>query len=207
MTVPGRDTIDELMSAVPAPDADSLARLHAELVARSDRAELLDVAYRTVDSPLGPLLLAATPAGVVRVAFAGEGHDDVLTALATLVSPRILLGGSRLDEAARQLADYFAGRRRTFDLAIDLRLAHGFRRDVLLHLREIPYGATRSYAVVADAAGHPRAVRAVGTACANNPLPLVVPCHRVVRSDGTIGNYRGGTAAKRALLALEAAAA
>ena len=138
MTVPGRDTIDELMSAVPAPDADSLARLHADLVARSERAALLDVAYRTVDSPLGPLLLAATPAGVVRVAFAGEGHDDVLTGLATLVSPRILRGGRRLDEAARQLADYFAGRRRTFDLAIDLRLAHGFRRDVLLHLRDDP---------------------------------------------------------------------
>ena len=128
--------------------------------------------------------------------------------MATLVSPRILRGGPRLDEAARQLADYFAGRRRTFDLAVDLQLAHGFRRDVLA----APAGRSRtgrreSYAVVADAAGHPRAVRAVGTACANNPVPLVVPCHRVVRSDGTIGQYRGGVAAKRALLALEAAAA
>ena len=198
--------IDELASAVAEPDGDTLARLHAELVARSERAGVLDVAYRTVDSPLGTLLLAATPTGLVRVAFADEGHDAVLGHLSVTVSPRILRGGSRLDEPARQLADYFAGRRRTFELDVDLQLARGFRRDVLAHLRRIPFGTTESYAVVARATGHPRAVRAVGSACANNPVPLVVPCHRVVRSDGTIGQYRGGVHAKRTLLDLEAAA-
>ena len=191
------------------PDArgDALGPPRADLVDRAERAGVLDVAYRTVDSPLGPLLLAATPAGLVRVAFADEGFDGVLARLAASVSPRILMGGTRLDGAARQLADYFAGRRRTFALDVDLQLAHGFRRDVLVHLRAIPFGATESYAVVAGATGHPRAVRAVGSACANNPVPLVVPCHRVVRSDGTIGQYRGGVEAKRTLLALESAAA
>ena len=158
-----------------------------------------------VDSPLGALLLAATPDGVVRVAFASEGHDDVLAALATAISPRILAAPARLDPVARQLDEYFAGRRRTFDVAVDLQLASGFRRSVLQHLREIPYGATESYAAVARAAGSPNAVRAAGSACATNPVPVVVPCHRVVRSDGSIGQYRGGVAAKRTLLALEAA--
>jgi methylated-DNA-[protein]-cysteine S-methyltransferase len=205
MDMTANRVVDELESTFAEPGDDMLRRLHAALVTRADRAGVLDVAYRTVDSPLGPLLLAATPAGVVRVAFADEGHDDVLGHLALAVSPRILRGGSRLDEAARQLADYFAGRRRTFDVDVDLQLARGFRRDVLVHLRQIPFGATESYAVVAQATGHPRAVRAVGTACAANPVPVVVPCHRVVRSDGTIGQYRGGADAKRALLALEAA--
>ena len=104
-----------------------------------------------------------------------------------------------------QLDEYFAGRRREFDLPIDLQLAHGFRRTVLEHLLDIAYGTTASYASVAAASGSPAAARAVGSACAHNPLPLVVPCHRVVRSDGTIGQYGGGTEAKHALLALEAA--
>jgi len=195
---------EELVAAFPEPAPETLGRLHDELVRRSDRVGLLDVAYRTVDSPLGTLLLAATPAGLLRVAFADEGHDDVLARLAVDVSPRILHGGRRLDGAARQLGDYFAGRRHAFDLDVDLQLAHGFRRDVLVQLRAIPYGATASYAAVARAAGRPTAVRAVGTACANNPVPLVVPCHRVVRSDGAIGQYRGGVAAKRTLLDLEA---
>ncbi len=164
---------------------------------RAERDGLLDVAYRTVDSPLGPLLLAATTAGLVRVAFEGEGHDAVLAALAGAVSPRVLPPRRRLDATARQLDEYFAGRRRAFDVPVDLRLAHGFRRDVLVHLRDIPYGTTESYAIVARAAGSPNAVRAAGTACATNPVPLVVPCHRVVRSDGSIGQYRGGVEAKR----------
>ena len=192
-------------STFPAPDPLTVERLHAELVERSVGEGLLDVAYRTVASPLGELLLAATPDGLVRVAFESEGHDHVLARLAVDVSPRILRSPAHLDEAARQLAEYFAGRRRRFDLPIDFRLARGFRREVLAQLRAIPYGATASYAVVARATGHPNAVRAVGTACARNPLPLVVPCHRVVRSDGTIGQYGGGVEAKRALLALEAA--
>ena len=189
-----------------APDAAGLVRLHADLARRAEREGILDVAYRTVDSPLGALLLAATTEGLVRVAFADEGHDAVLAALATAVSPRVLQAPARLDVVARQLEEYFAGRRRTFDVPVDLQLATGFRRLVLQHLREIPFGVTESYAVVARAAGSPNAVRAAGSACATNPVPVVVPCHRVVRSDGSIGRYRGGVAAKQTLLALEAAA-
>ena len=130
----------------------------------------------------------------------------VLDELARTVSPRVLSAPARLDGAARQIEEYFAGRRTLFDLPLDFRLARGFRRAVLTHLGDIAYGETASYTAVAAAAGNPKAVRAVGTACATNPLPLVVPCHRVVRSDGTVGQYVGGAEAKRALLRLEAAA-
>jgi len=183
--------------------AVDLAALHDELVARAERADLLDVAYRTVDGPLGEVLLAATPRGLVRVAFAVQDHDAVLADLAARVSPRVLAAPARLDEAARQLDAYLEGRRRDFDLALDLQLAHGFRRTVVERLTTIAYGTTASYAQVAAAAGHPRAVRAVGTACARNPLPLVLPCHRVVRADGSPGRYAGGEDAKLRLLALE----
>ncbi|HEY6912662.1 MAG TPA: methylated-DNA--[protein]-cysteine S-methyltransferase [Myxococcales bacterium] len=174
------------------------------LAARAERQGLLDVSYRTLDSPLGPLLLAATSDGLVRVAFRREDHDAVLARLAAEVSPRILRTPRRLDKAARQLDEYFAGRRRAFSVPVDLRLARGFRRSVLAHLREIPYGRTESYTAVARAAGNPSAVRAAASACSHNPLPLVVPCHRVVRSDGSFGEYLGGPEAKRALLAMEA---
>jgi methylated-DNA-[protein]-cysteine S-methyltransferase len=197
--------IDALLAAIPGPDAATAARLHDRLVTRAERDELLDVSYRTLDSPLGPLLLAATSEGLVRVAFQGEDHDAVLARLATDVSPRILRAPRRLDGAATQLDEYFARRRRRFDLPVDLQLAHGFRRAVLTHLRDIAYGTTESYAEVAAATGSPAAVRAVGSACANNPVPLVVPCHRVVHSDGSLGGYRGGVEAKQRLLALEAA--
>jgi|SRR5215216_4678356 methylated-DNA-[protein]-cysteine S-methyltransferase len=197
--------MNDLLDRIATDDAGALARLHADLAARAEEAGVLDVAYRTIDSPLGTLLLAATTDGLVRVAFEGEGHDTVLDDLAGAVSPRVLHAPFRLDTAARQLDEYFTGARRAFDVPVDLRLANGFRRDVLTHLRTIPFGATESYAVVARAAGSPNAVRAVGTACALNPIPVVVPCHRVVRSDGTIGQYRGGVEAKRALLTLEAA--
>jgi len=197
--------MNDLLERIACDDAPTLSRLQAELARRADRAGALDVAYRTVDSPVGTLLLAATTDGLVRVAFEGEGHDAVLDELARAVSPRVLHAPFRLDAAALQLDEYFAGDRRTFDVPVDLRLATGFRRHVLAHLRTIPFGATESYAIVARAAGSPNAVRAVGTACALNPVPLVVPCHRVVRSDGTVGQYRGGVDAKRVLLALEAA--
>jgi len=193
------------LAALPHPDAATLDRLHARLVDAAAADDTLDIVYRTVDTPLGPLLLAATPAGLLRVAYESEGHDTVLTSLAERVSPRVLLAPARLDDVAREIEDYFAGRRHTFDLPLDLQLAHGFRRDVLTHLRDIAYGTTASYAAVAAAAGRPAAVRAVGTACAVNPLPIVIPCHRVVRSDGSIGAYLGGVAAKQTLLSLEAA--
>ena len=183
-----------------------LDRLAAQLALAADDAGLLDVAFTTLDTPVGPLLLAATGRGLVRVAYAAEDHDAVLQVLADRISPRVLRAPARLDPAVRQLEEYFAGRRTAFDLPLDLRLSAGFRRGVLTRLREVGYGTTASYAALAAAAGSPRAVRAVGTACATNPLPVVVPCHRVVRSDGGLGNYVGGVAAKRTLLDLEAAA-
>jgi len=186
-------------------DGATLDQLHQRLARDADRSGLLDIAYRTVDTPVGTLLLAATPVGLVRVAYDVEGHDAVLARLATTVSPRILAAPARLDDAAHQLDEYFAKRRTTFALPVDLRLAEGFRRNVVEHLRDIGYGRRESYAAVAAAIGHPRAVRAVGTACAHNPLPVVIPCHRVVRSNGAAGQYVGGPAAKLRLLDLEAA--
>ncbi|HST80793.1 MAG TPA: methylated-DNA--[protein]-cysteine S-methyltransferase [Kineosporiaceae bacterium] len=187
-------------------DEATRSRLHARLAAEAEAAGVLDIAYRTVDSPLGVLLLAATDQGLVRVAYAIENHDRVLEELATRVSSRVLHAPARLDLAAREIDDYLAGRRTNFDLPLDLRLSTGFRRIVLAHLPDIAYGSTASYASVAVAAGSPRAVRAVGSACATNPLPVVLPCHRVVRSDGTIGQYVGGSEAKRTLLSMESAA-
>ena len=186
-------------------DDETLARLHQRLEHDAATDDLLDVAYRTIDSPVGTLLLAATTVGLVRVAFDIEDHDAVLTALAGSVSPRILRAPARLDAAARQLDEYFGKRRTAFEVPVDLRLTEGFRRSVIEHLRGIGYGSRESYAAVAAAVGNPRAVRAVGTACAHNPLPVVIPCHRVVRSDGSTGQYVGGPTAKSALLALEAA--
>lgn len=187
---------------------ENITELRARLVRDAEREGLLDVAYRTVDTPVGSLLVAATGKGLVRVAYdnaGAAGHEVALAQLAERVSPRILKAPGRLDDTVRQLDEYFAGRRRTFDVPLDLRLATGFRRAVLDHLAAIGYGRTESYAEVATAAGSPRAVRAVGTACALNPVPVVVPCHRVIKADGSCGQYAGGADAKRALLALEAA--
>lgn len=192
----------DLYDRIPLADDATLARLHDRLAVDG----VVDVAYTELDSPVGRLLLAATTAGLVRVAFDGQDHDAALQQLADRVSPRVLRAPQRLAPAVRQLEEYFAGRRTAFDLPLDLRLAAGFRLAVLTRLRDVAYGHTASYADLAAAAGSPRAVRAVGTACAMNPLPLVVPCHRVVRSDGTPGQYAGGAAAKLTLLALERAA-
>ncbi|CAN5629296.1 methylated-DNA--[protein]-cysteine S-methyltransferase [soil metagenome] len=187
-------------------ESATVNRLHARLQSAAATEGLLDIAYRTVDTPIGALLLARTELGLVRVAFAIEGHDAVLAALADTVSPRILRAPAHLDDAARQLDEYFAHRRTEFDIAMDLRLAHGFRRTVIEHLRDIGYGKRETYADVAAAVGNPKAVRAVGSACARNPLPVVIPCHRVVRSDGSPGQYAGGAATKLALLGIEEAA-
>ena len=187
-----RELMADLLSAIPTLDAVVAARLHERLENAASDAGLLDLAYRTIDTPYGALLLVSTPEGLVRIAFELEGHDAVLERLSSTISPRVLRSPRRLDDAARALYEYFAGDRRRFDVPVDLRLSRGFRRIVLDHLRGIEYGATASYASLAAAAGSPSATRAVGTACATNPLPVVVPCHRVVRSDGTIGQYLGG---------------
>ncbi|MCK6209533.1 methylated-DNA--[protein]-cysteine S-methyltransferase [Georgenia sp. EYE_87] len=201
-TEPGADVLTGLHDVLP----ENVARLHARLVARAAEQDLLDVAVRTLDSPVGELLLAATPAGLLRIAFDVEGHDAVLDRLARTVSPRILHAPGRLDVVAHELDEYFAGRRRSFDVPLDLRLTAGFRREVLDHLADVGYGRTVTYTELAAASGRPRAVRAAASACATNPVPLVVPCHRVLRADGTLGGYLGGLDAKRTLLELERAA-
>ena len=187
-------------------DADTLWRLRHRLGLAAEAEGLLDVAYTTIDSPVGTLLLAATPKGLVRVAYDLEDYDRVLDTLSQRLSPRVLRAPKRLDAAARELDDYFSRQRRAFDLPLDLSLSKGFRQLVQQRLPEIGYGQTRTYRQVAELVGNPQAVRAVGTACATNPLPVVVPCHRVLRSDGTPGGYVGGAGAKQTLLTLEAAA-
>lgn len=201
-----QQTDNDLVHQLSAPDVEAVTRLHSRLLEQAQQDGLLDVAYRTIDSPLGQLLLAGTEAGLLRVAYHSEDHDRVLSALCAEVSPRVLHAPGRLDDATRQLEEYFDNRRTRFTLALDMRLARGFRREVLQHLPEIGYGRTATYTDVAVASGRPKAVRAVGTACARNPLPVVVPCHRVLRSDGSPGGYVGGLDAKAALLRLEGAA-
>jgi methylated-DNA-[protein]-cysteine S-methyltransferase len=191
--------------ASPA-DPDTLSRPRHGLGLAAEAEGLLDVAYTTIDSPVGPLLLAATPKGLVRVAYDIEDHDRVLGTLSQRLSPRVLRAPRRLDAAARELDEYFSRQRRVFDLPLDLSLSNGFRQLVQRHLPEIGYGQTRTYRQVAELVGNPKAARAVGTACATNPLPVVVPCHRVLRADGAPGGYVGGPGAKQALLSLEAVA-
>ena len=205
-TIPCEELPPALRQPGPAAEPAAMERLHSRLVAAAAESGVLDVAYTVIDTPVGELLLAATDAGLVRVSFACEDHNAVLAVLAERISPRVLRAPEKLQEAAGQIREYFAGTRRSFDLPLDLRLTAGFRRSVVEHLPDIGYGSTATYAAVAALAGSPGAVRAVGTACALNPLPVVVPCHRVVRSDGTTGGYRGGPEAKRLLLNLETAA-
>ncbi|MBV9356410.1 MAG: methylated-DNA--[protein]-cysteine S-methyltransferase [Chloroflexi bacterium] len=202
---PFHDRSLDLDGAFPVAPAD-LRRLHDRLIAGAQADGILDVTYRTLDSPVGTLLLAATERGLVRVAYASEGHDQVLHDLSEKVSPRILHSSNRLDDVARELDEYFAGSRERFDLTLDWRLSSGFRGTVLRYLPRIDYGHTASYGAIARLVGRPKAVRAVGSACATNPLPIVVPCHRIVRSDGSPSGYLGGVAAKRTLLSLEASA-
>jgi methylated-DNA-[protein]-cysteine S-methyltransferase len=185
------------------PGSGGLQSLLATALARADAAGLVDVAWAVEDSPIGPLTLAATPVGVVRVGFRTD--DEVLSELAAAVSPRVVHLPGRLDDLRRQLDEYFAGRRRQFDVALDRRLSHGYRRTVLEALSQVPYGETVSYKDLAERTGNPKASRAVGTAMATNPIPIVVPCHRVLRSGGALGGYGGGVETKVWLLQLEGA--
>ncbi len=183
--------------------ADDVTRLRAQLAHAAANDGILDVAYRFVDSPVGRLMIAATPTGVVRVAFDIENHDAVLQSLSETISARILEFPSRLDEATRQLDLYFNGVKAALDVPTDLQLVSGFRRTVLGHLHDVSYGETASYASLASLAGNPAAIRAAASACSHNPVPIVLPCHRIVKSDGSIGRYLGGDDRKRLLLDLE----
>jgi methylated-DNA-[protein]-cysteine S-methyltransferase len=185
-------------------------KLEESLTGLRERAAaegLLDVAYATVDSPFGTLLLAKTPQGLVRLGLPGEDSDELLADLAGRISPRVLESPAGLDEERRELDDYFAGRRHDFELAIDWQLSHGFLLRARQGIAAIPYGETRTYTDLARGAGNERAVRAAGSACSRNPIPLVVPCHRVLRSDGSLGGYAGGLEMKERLLEMERTAA
>jgi len=195
----------DLTAARPV-SADELEARRHRLARAADRHGLLEVTYRTIDSPLGSLLLAATERGLVRVAYEREEFERVLETIAQRVSSRIVRTPARLETAARELDEFFSGGRTSFDLALDHSLSSGFRAEVQRALPTIAYGHTASYSDIATRVGRPRAVRAVGTACATNPLPIVVPCHRVVRSDGSYGGYVGGVDAKTTLLTMEGAA-
>jgi methylated-DNA-[protein]-cysteine S-methyltransferase len=181
--------------------------LEARLAEAAGDAGVLDVAYSEVDSPVGRLVVAATPRGLVRVAYPLEPSDAVLEELAKRVSPRVLEAPGRLDEVRRELDEYFEGARQRFEIPIDWRLTRGFFRRVLRNTARIDYGRVRTYAEVAAGAGSPRAVRAAGNALGSNPIPIVVPCHRVVRTGGSLGGYGGGLDRKEFLLKLEGALA
>jgi methylated-DNA-[protein]-cysteine S-methyltransferase len=179
--------------------------LAEEFLRRAEQEGLIDIAYAETDSPVGRLLLATTPRGLIRVSFPIEAPEKVLEELAGSVSPRILESPAKLDEARRELERYFEGGLHDFDLPLDWQLTHGFYRKVLRATARIPYGQTRSYKQMAKRAGSPRAVRAAGSALGSNPLPIIVPCHRVLRTGGALGGYGGGLETKQALLELEGA--
>jgi methylated-DNA-[protein]-cysteine S-methyltransferase len=165
----------------------------------------VDVGYAEVASPLGNLLVAVTPVGLVRLAYPNQAENEVLEELADRVSPRILRSPTRTDEVRRELDQYFAGRRRRFDVPVDWALSRGFFRKVLRATARIPYGDVRTYTEMAARAGNPRAYRAAGNALHSNRVPIVVPCHRVVHADGGLAGYGGGVQRKEFLLELEGA--
>ncbi len=192
-----------LMDGAPALPALDVDRLRSDLARRAADAGLLDVAYGTLDSPLGSLTAYVTPRGLVRLTYPGEPIDRQLAELAAELSPRILAAPERTDAVRRQLDEYFGGSRHAFDLPIDWRLLRGFREAVLRATAAIPFGSVSSYRQIATAAGSPNAYRAAGNALGSNPIPIVVPCHRVLHSGGGLGGYTGGLERKRYLLGLE----
>jgi methylated-DNA-[protein]-cysteine S-methyltransferase len=183
-------------------DLDSAA---AELAARADRDGLVEVAYTEAESPIGTLLLAATEVGLVAVGWSSTDRDRLLEELAERIGPRVIEAPARLDPVRTELDSYFEGRLRRFESPLDWRLSRGFRREILNETARIPFGQTLSYAEIAKRAGSPRAHRAAGSALGANPIPIIVPCHRVLRSDGGLGGYGGGLDVKRQLLRLEGA--
>ena len=187
----------------PATDPAALAAASARFLAAA--AAEADVVYAELDSPVGPMVAAATAQGLVRLAYrdVNGGLDEILQSLASRLSPRVIEAPGRLDAVRRELEEYFAGERRRFGLPLDLSLVAPFGREVLEACARIPFGATSSYRDVAAAAGRPSASRAAGNALGANPVPIVVPCHRVLRTGGGIGGYTGGLAIKEHLLTLE----
>ncbi len=193
------DQLERMLIQTSPPTVTSLPDVGAAAAA----AGLLDVAYATLDSPAGPLLLASTPRGLVRLAYIDQGEQAVLSELARQVSPRVLRSPRKLDQPRRELDQYFAGARREFELSLDWQLIHGFGRRILSATARVPYGSVSTYKQVAAEAGSPRGARAAGNALGANPLPIVLPCHRILHADGGLGGYTGGLDRKRLLLSIE----
>jgi methylated-DNA-[protein]-cysteine S-methyltransferase len=203
MTRQIESALREAAGRLPGP-ANDPAGASSAVAERAAAEGLLDVAYATVDSPLGPLMVANTPRGLVRLSYSQFRDDDaVLNELARRVSPRVLEAPARLDGVRRELDEYFEGRRSEFDLPIDWTLTRGFTTEVLRATAAVGFGQTTTYAEIAGAAGSPRAVRAAGNSLGANPMPIVVPCHRVLRTGGALGGYTGGVERKEFLLRLE----
>ncbi|MGD9572083.1 MAG: methylated-DNA--[protein]-cysteine S-methyltransferase [Thermoleophilia bacterium] len=198
------DDLERALTRGPGGDADG-ARLAAAVAGRGEREGLIDVAYAVDDTPIGPLLVAGTGRGLVMVAYMLDGIEERLEVLARGISPRVVEAPARLDAVRRELDEYFDGTRRAFDVPIDWALVHGFAREVLRATAAIPYGGWSTYGEIAAAAGSPRGSRAAGNALGSNPIPIVIPCHRVMRAGGAIGGYTGGIDRKRFLLGLEEA--
>ena len=192
-----------LARAAPPSDLLDLEAVRARLARSAADAGLLDVGYGTVDSPLGPLTVVVTPRGLLQLSYVEEPDDAALEAIAARISPRILAAPERTDDVRRQLDEYFDGHRRRFEVPIDWRLTRGFAGDVLRATAAIPFGSVSTYRGVATSAGSPNAYRAAGNALGSNPIPIVVPCHRVLHADGGLGGYTGGLERKRFLLRLE----
>ncbi len=201
------DDIGARLGALATAGSDEVGPAVADLVAaalaRADADGLVDVAWAVEDTPIGPLTVAATEAGVVKIAFGDDAA--ALDEIAATVSPRVVRLPRRLDAVRRELDEYFAGRRHDFDVALDRRLSRGYRLEVLEELSRVPFGETVTYRDLAERTGHPKASRAVGTAMATNPIPIVVPCHRVLRTGGALGGYGGGLDTKAWLLRHEGA--
>jgi methylated-DNA-[protein]-cysteine S-methyltransferase len=191
-----------LGTRIPAQPGDG-AEARERLIEAARRNDLLDVGYSFADSPFGPLLVAVTGRGLVRLAYPNESMDDVLWQLGRSVSPRVLESPRDTSEVRRELDQYFDGHRTEFDVPVDLGAMGGFRRRVLEAAERIPFGQVRSYTEVASDAGSPRGARAAGNALGSNPIPIVVPCHRVVHAGGGLGGYTGGLSRKVTLLTLE----
>ena len=195
---------DRLSGPASALEESMVAALNAEVLARGDATGLVDAAYTLMPSPMGELVVVVTDRGLLRIGFDTEELSAVLTEVAEAVGPVVVEDSGMTRTVVAELGEYFAGERRSFDIALDLRLTRGFRAEVQQALADIPFGSTMSYAEMAAHLGNPKAVRAVGTACAKNPIPLILPCHRIVRSDGSFGNYRGGHDRKQWVLDFEA---
>jgi methylated-DNA-[protein]-cysteine S-methyltransferase len=190
------------VAAIPAAPVD-LDAIASRLATEAEREDLVEVAWTMADAPIGRLLLATTGDGLIRVGYPNQDTEALLEQLARVGGPRVREAPARRDDARRQLDEYFAGERRRFELPIDWRLSRGFRREVLTACARIPFGETRTYTEMAAAAGSPRAFRAAGSALGSNPIPIVVPCHRVLQSGGGLGGYGGGLPVKERLLELE----